>query len=416
MISSIILGLVLAVFAGPLQNPPEPSLEEKLLATIPEDLAELKGGVSYSPTGSDVAFWRNQNGGHIYVVGGRRSEPWVDVYRSDWSADGKTFAYAPNRGGTMEFGLAKGGKTCVVVNGVLSEFYDEVLHLTVSPQGKVAYVVTIRGKRHMVVDGKPGEAWTNVWDAIFSPDGKRMAYVVEEAKDKAFLWCDGEKGPVFKSLYGPVFSGDGRVLAVTARVGNKSVVVVDGNKGEEFEDAGFPALSRDGKTVAYAATLNKKSILVVNERKSKPYDQVQQVIVSANGKNAACKVQRGTKWLVLVGDEEGPEFDSVGLHLAFNRDGTRIGYSGKRGGKWVVFDGEKFTEEVAFASGPMFSPTSNAVSYSVRIGKQWCVVAGTKKSDLFDSVGPRRFSADGRKVVFGTQKGRELWWKVMDVE
>ena len=38
------------------------------------------------------------------------------------------------------------------------------------------------------------------------------------------------------------------------------------------------------------------------------------------------------------------------------------------------------------------------------------------ESEGFDVVGPPQFSPDGRRVAFSAVKGRELWWKVMEVK
>lgn len=417
MMSIAILGWILPLFPFPVQSTPEPSLEEKLLATIPEDLDASKGGASFSPTGSAVAFWGMQEKAQVVVQGGRRSEPWVDINNLFWSADGTTFAYVANKGGTLDqFGLVKGGKFCVVINGTPSEYYDQVVHLTLSPQGKAAYVVTIAGKRHQVVDGKPGDPWYNVWEAVFSPDGKRLAYVIEEAKNKAFVWCDGERGPRFDSCYFLLFSRDNRVLAYSAREGSHSFMVVDGKRGENYDDVGWPALSADGKVVAYCATLNKRQYLVVGDRKSTDYDRTEFSLISPDGKTAACKAKIGAKWAMLLGDRPGPECDRVGMRPTFSADGTRLGYAGKRNNKWAVFDGEKFSEDFTFAASPVFSPTGKHVAFPAEIDGKRFIVAGSKRSDPFDSVDLPHFSADGRKVAFGARKGRELWWKVMEVE
>lgn len=41
---------------------------------------------------------------------------------------------------------------------------------------------------------------------------------------------------------------------------------------------------------------------------------------------------------------------------------------------------------------------------------------GDKKGEGFDHVSNLVFSPDGSKLAFGAVKGRELWWKVMDMK
>jgi Tol biopolymer transport system component len=417
--NTLLVTLILS--ACPVQTPPGPPLEEKLVATIPEDPPLDRWNFSFSPTGSNVAYWTTK-GDNIVRVGDRRSGPWVDISKLIWSQDGKTFAFVGNKGGKLDqFGVAQGGQFCVVVGNTPQEYFDEIIHLTVAPDGRVAYVAANAGtKRFQVVDGKKQDPYYNVWEAAFSDDGKRLAYVVQPTKDEAYVICDGQQGPKFKHIRPPIFSRDGRVLAYAAMRGTKFTMVVDGKSGEEFDDVSYqPAMSADGKVVAYSATLNKKEFLVVGDRKGKEYEKVESPVVSADGKNVACKVNIGTKWSVLIGDQQGPEFDNVAPFnkLIFSPDGTRLAYSAKRGRKWVVFDGEKFSEEFDFASfWVVFSPTGKLVAHAAKIEGKSCVVVGTKKSPFFESVSTPQFSADGRKIAFGIRKGRELWWKVMDVE
>jgi len=44
------------------------------------------------------------------------------------------------------------------------------------------------------------------------------------------------------------------------------------------------------------------------------------------------------------------------------------------------------------------------------------VVVGDCIGDAFEQVGDPVFSPDGKKVAHGARKGRELWWKVMEVK
>jgi Tol biopolymer transport system component len=416
--STLIVSLILSF--SPAQTPPEPLLEDRLLATIPEDPPIDRWNFAFSPSGSGVAWWTSQ-GDIVVAVGDRRSGPWVHISRPTWGQDGKTFAFIANKGGKLDqFGAPQGGKFCVVIGDTPQESFDRIIHLTIAPDGRVVYPAANGTKRFQVVEGKPQEPYDNVGEAVFSPDGKRMAYVAYPAENEAFVVCDGVRGPKFKLVYPPVFSRNGRVLAYAAMAGSKWGVVVDGKRGEEFDAVSYrPALSADGTIVAYAATLNKKDFRVVGDRKSKEYEKVESVVVSPDGKTVACKVKTGAKWSLLLGDQQGPEFDMLATFdkIVFSPDGTRLAYSAKRNGKWAVFDGEKFGEEFEFASFMVvFSPTGKVVAHSAKVDGKWCIVAGKKRSPLFDAVTTPQFSADGRKIAFGARGGRELWWKVMDAE
>ena len=90
---------------------------------------------------------------------------------------------------------------------------------------------------HVVLDGKEGSNYTDVWSLTFSPDSKHLAYAARasrEGKDVQFIVVDGKEGQQYVRdwsgqgiLYGPVFSPDGKLVYVANDGGKAEFVVAD---------------------------------------------------------------------------------------------------------------------------------------------------------------------------------------------
>jgi hypothetical protein len=77
-----------------------------------------------------------------------------------------------------------------------------------------------------VVNGTEGKQYDGVSGLIFSPDGKRMAYVATLGK-KMLAVVDGTEGNQYDGISGLVFSPDGTQVAYVASLGSKQLAVVD---------------------------------------------------------------------------------------------------------------------------------------------------------------------------------------------
>ena len=65
---------------------------------------------------------------------------------------------------------------------------------------------------------------------------------------------------------------------------------------------------------------------------------------------------------------------------------------------------------------PFFSPNGRSVAYSATVEGRESVFVGENQAMEFDRVGVPHFSADGNVVAYDARKGRELWWKVVEVK
>ncbi len=150
------------------------------------------------------------------------------------------------------------GKFCVYQDGKAGPDEEAIAKnsLVMTPDGRhVAYIVIGKKTVKVVEDGKPGPDYDNVGakTLVFSPDGNHLAYGAKKG-EMFSLVLDGQPGPEFKWAFAPRFSPDGKRLAYIVEDG-KQRVVVDGKAGPEYDGIvdGTPIFSPDSRHVAYVA-------------------------------------------------------------------------------------------------------------------------------------------------------------------
>jgi hypothetical protein len=90
------------------------------------------------------------------------------------------------------------------------------------------------------VDRKEGKPYDGVLPGslVFSPDGKRTAYVARTKNwlsEKIFVVTDGIEGKPYKGVGMPIFSLNSQHVIYGAQVENKTIVVMDEKKGNPFD-------------------------------------------------------------------------------------------------------------------------------------------------------------------------------------
>lgn len=118
-----------------------------------------------------------------------------------------------------------------------------------------------------------GTAYTD-WD-VFAPslvvgdDARGMAFVARKDKKYAVV-TNGKISPSYDSIAKdtPLFSPDGKRAAYIAKRGDNWHVFLDGREGEGFEAAGKPVFSPDSKRLAYVAKKGKKQLVVADEKRA----------------------------------------------------------------------------------------------------------------------------------------------------
>jgi Tol biopolymer transport system component len=415
------------------------AFEEKLLLSLPEgtDIREFL----VAANGNATAYLVRRGGKMTVVSNGKIGDTYDDVSDLRISADGGTVAY-------LAFQDRKG---FVVVNGRKGELFPSVRSLSLSPDGStVKYVARSEGNTcRMILGERKGEEFDEIEESggIFSPDGKTVAYRATRGK-KYFVVVGERKGAEFDYVGRPALNRDGSRVAYEAKVGppekRKSRVIVDGEtpKGD-FDFVLGPTFTPDGK-VLYAANkggvFTEKSIdgltmspplggtwiIGVGEEQREAVRDAQQLrgsmIVTPDGKTLAYIARIADQECVVLGDRPGPFFVSIG-RIGFSPGGKAIVYVAELAGNAdksrnfrLVIDGNLASEVFRYIENFAMSPDGNAVALKTHAKAGIQVVLGSHRSEIFDIVYDMNFSPDGRKLGFCARKGRDLWWKVMELK
>ncbi len=191
----------------------------------------------------------------------------------------------------------------------------------------------------------------------------------------------------------------------------RQFVRVDGKAAAAF-DAVVPSsltFSDDGKHVAYAARRNGAWFVVRDGVVGQAWDAIGELDVAFIGRDHENRTR------AIVGDLVGAPFDQIeGNQIVFSTDGSRFGYTGRRGaGSVVVVDGlEKYRE--TWASQPVLASTGR-IAYLARRGQRAAIVVDGRSHEVDIAVdGTFAFSADERHwaCLAGATHDRELYFLV----
>lgn len=165
-----------------------------------------------------------------------------------------------------------------------------------------------------------------VGSLCFSPDGRRVAYVIER-HIKEYLRLDGRKY-LFK----------GRPCVGTRT--KKSRMVLDGVKGNWYDGIYDLTFSPDSRRLAFRAERGTKHLIVVDGKETNEYDRIfSDLRFSPDGRRCTFSAERDNKRCVVVDAVEGPMHDWVSV-AHFSPDSQRAAYWSRCGDKFVlVVDG-----------------------------------------------------------------------------
>jgi hypothetical protein len=170
------------------------------------------------------------------VLEGTKGELYDEIYDYVFSPDSKHFAYRAR----------KGGRQCVVRDGVEVGIYDSVgavswaasyspMPFGFSPDSAhLVYFAKKDGKWFAVRDGEEGKPFDYAGsELVFSPDSKHFAYVAHNG-GSSFVVLDGAEGGPHSLIRRPVFSPDSKHLAYIAGKGDERLLVVDGAESSPY--------------------------------------------------------------------------------------------------------------------------------------------------------------------------------------
>jgi WD40 repeat protein len=221
----------------------------------------------FSPDSAHIAYSAVTGKRGRVVLDGVAGEEYDAVSSPVFSPDSQRVAYAASR-----------GKEVLVVNGtqVTPVSADNAVDLAFSPDGRRLAYKANRGKQFfVVVDGSEGPSADSIGTVVFSPDG-RLSYLGRQDK-AAFVVIEGaapRRHAANTKVGDPVFSSDGRRLAYAIDEGKKERVIVDGRADKDYDEIGRVVFSPDGRHVAYDARQGQKWHLVVDEADGPEYPEV----------------------------------------------------------------------------------------------------------------------------------------------
>ena len=407
--------------------------------------ALCKGGPVFSRDGKRVAYLAYRQSAARLVVDGAESP--VSGGVREWSLlfspDGQRLMYVAGCGSNQL-------DCSMVVDGVVGPTHTWVGAPRFSADGKrLAYTADYGSpagplpnqqavrKYRVVVDGVAGPEFllTGDLDAVFSPDGKRVAYAActeLHLYPYRMTWMerwrvvvDGAMEPEYAAIgrRSPVFSPDGKRVAYAACVKPAHykwstetwVAVVDGVAGPEYEIVDSPTFSADGRHVVYVAVKSegkaKKRVVVVDGVAGTEYDGIESwPVFSPDGRHVTYVAMQGDKknarYRVVADGVAGPEYDGIG-DLAFSPDSQRMAYWARVGQKgFVVLDGVP-GRECDDAGYPRFSSDGRHVAYVAQAGKKQFVVCDGRASAEYDQVirGGPAFRSDGSLEYLAIKEG-----------
>ena len=362
-----------------------------------------------------------REGKHFVVWGEKEVGPFDEQIgtslRTEPRADG---------GWLVTFEGKRGGKQIAVVDGVEGKPYEYVGPIYVSPGGEhILYPVRSGKESFVVFDGKEGPKFDNVnipyGVSPFSPDGLRYAYAAsrEEPPDLKFLVVtDGKEGKLYDFITGVTYTPDGAHLLYIAfdRLRWKTFLVRDGEEVGAYDNLpeGDIRFGPDGKRMYFRLRKFERGLeAVVVDGRAFNYDNILDVEFSPDGQRFVLKAQRGRGWVMVVDGAESELYEPDGGasgevvwsrdgRLAFSKEGGRLAYVGRKGGKeFVVLDGAAGATYDAVANLD-FTPDGRHVVYTARRkGKSVVVVDGVEGREYDAFLPARAHEREGHLNVEG---------------
>ena len=231
-----------------------------------------------------------------------------------------------------------------------------------SPDGKrIAFVVQAGPKsRRLVVDGKAQTPYTAIQHVTFAPVGDSIAYIASNDGKTHLAVVDDKVVATSKGFEYPIFSPNGKRVAFIAypegpRERNKRELIIDG-KG--YPAAAFRAdrgvrvrFSADGKhwmaVALHGKTRADREFEALWDGKSiGRFERMlgRSLLMTHDGKPVFAALKSRTSVAVYVGDKSGPTYERV-VRPIVSDSGRRVAYAAKDadGVCAVVLDGQTFT-------------------------------------------------------------------------
>lgn len=246
----------------------------------------------------------------------------------------------------------------------------------------------------------------------FSPDGRRVAYVIEEhispdEPDRDFVVVDGQKSEAYNRAYDLVFSPNGKHFAYAVKkrekvlhpdkgtyehIGGEFFTVLDGKKGKSYDEVQHPTFSPDSQRFAYAAEKNGSHFVVLDGKKGKPtHCYITDLFFSPNSKRLAYEIgcphwydDGEDSYMVIDGKKQ--KYHSACWDFTFSPDSKHFAYVSD--GK-IIFDGREWKNfDISSDACPFltFSSDSQHLACGINTGGGHFIVIDDKKAKQYGNI------------------------------
>ena len=388
----------------------------------------VRGSLGFTPDSKHLAYIVQQGDDMFAVVDGKEGKAYKEIASSNitFAPVGSRYAY---------YGKPKGAsnKWVAVIDGQESKEFDQVGNLTFSPDGKrVAYGVEQGGKQFFVVDNAVGaeREFDKVSGPSFtwSPDGKRYAY--GGVRDtKVIIIADGKEGKPYKESTRPIFSPDSNHLVyVGIPDDKKAMLVADGKEQKEYRRIISESIrfSPDSSRLAYIASRPDKKdptkdemFFVIDDQETPNYEalKLDSFVFSPDSKRTSFVCVKNKKFIVVIDGLEGKEYDQVQM-TKFSPDSKKIAYVALRDKRvYVVIDGAEGRGYEGIAN--LIYSSDGKMAYVVQRAQKQCVVLnGVEAKNDYEGIVPFSiaFSPDGKHLAYEARKGDKPIFVIDDSE
>jgi Tol biopolymer transport system component len=363
--------------------------------------------------------YKSKKGDASLVINGKQGPVFDNIDHLNFSPDGKRYAYR----------ATKNNLQCIVVDGRPGPWYKGIPvkdNLRFSPDSKhLAYVAFKDDNCVLVLDGNEQNLSFQFIDYVrFSFNSKRIVYKGRTEKTKHNeKWCaviDGKKGNVYDKIFDLIFSPDSKNIAYAVLKNNEMALVINGKETVFYYRYGMPVFSPDSKRLAYTYQKKKQHHLIVDGKHKGKYDKIYQFYYSPDSSRYALVVQNKKKWYCIVDDNKGPKFDSIG-GFKFSPDSTHYAYAAEVDEKGLIIKNDDRGEEYQSVGEPYFSPDSKQFVYRARhekTGKWVTILNGNKFGNYYNGIGKYFFSENSRHLAFAglVQLGKQSVMVVDGIE
>ncbi len=329
--------------------------------------------IVFSPDGEHAIYFAGRGGRNFAVLDGERGPEF------DGTAGFPLFT--PDGTEVLYLGV-RDDQWYAVVNSELHGPFDFIRDPAVSATGEFAYAVERDGRESIVRDHEAVDTHVVARAPVFSPDGSRLAYAVQDSSHgDSYIVCDGVARPAAINSRVPAFTADGVLYwdACVDSTGLNLAVMIEGREA-----------LRIGGLLDFV-----------------------HVTFAPGGERFACAWRADIDTMRVVVD--GVEYSDQPFAgpVVFSPDGGRFAFrTVGDDGAGLNVDGEYGPPLGVFVSDPVFSPDGRSVA---------CVAAGSRgdealvvdgiKGESYERIRPREpvFEADGALICYAVDHRNDLY-------